>query len=470
MSNRSMLRLRAEMAESGEPSPQPGGPRASAEVARQEELTGGSLPQVAREGLLQKRVDAALVQDPAAQMQYEKLRDNVRDQLLQEISGDLLLKPSDSTLRLLAREKINGILERDGSVPATLRETMVTRLVQDLVGFGVIQPLIDDPTITEILVNRHNDIWIERNGQLERVSGLAFDSDQAVRHLAERIAQPIRRRIDERHPILDARLPDGSRICATLAPPALDGCAIAIRKFNPRMLGVQALVDTGTLTAESVSFLRRAVQARCNILVIGGTSSGKTTVLNALSHYIPADERVITIEDAAELQLQQPHLLRYETRHGNAEGQGAISIRDLVRTSLRLRPDRIVVGEVRGPEALDMIQACNTGHDGCFSTLHANTAQDGLSRLETMVLMADSGLPIRAIRQQIGSAFELVIHCARLKGGGRRVMEIVEVDVNEAGEYRFRPLYRWTPATDRLEPTGIEPERIIRRYLWEREG
>ncbi len=445
MSNRSLLRQLAAQGDEGSTAPD-------------------------REGLLQKRVDAALVQDPAAQLQYEKLRDNVRDQLLQEISGDLLLKPSDSSLRLLAREKINAILERDGSVPATLRETMVTRLVQDLVGFGVIQPLIDDPTITEIMVNRFNDIWVERHGKLEKVSGLAFDSDQAVRHLAERVAQPIRRRIDERHPILDARLPDGSRICATLGPPALDGCAMAIRKFNPRMLGVQAMVDAGTLTTEAVDFLRRAVRARCNILVIGGTSSGKTTVLNVLSSFIPQDERVITIEDAAELQLQQPHLLRYETRHGNAEGQGAISIRDLVKTSLRLRPDRIVVGEVRGPEALDMIQACNTGHDGCFSTLHANTASDGLSRLETMILMADSGLPIRAIRQQIGSAFELLVHCARLKGGGRRIMEIVEVEMTDHGEYRYRSLFRWHSQLDRLEPTGEPPQRIVKRYTWEQEG
>lgn len=418
-------------------------------------------------GLLQKRVDAALVQDPAAQAQYERLRESVRDLLLQEISGDLLLKPTDAGLRLVAREKVNLILERDGSVPATLREPTVTRLVQDLVGFGPIQPLIDDPSISEILVNRYDDIWVEREGKLERVPEVAFENDQAVRHLAERIAQPIRRRIDERHPILDARLPDGSRICATLSPPALDGSAIAIRKFNPKMLGVQALAEAGTLTAPVVAFLQRVVRARCNILVVGGTSSGKTTVLNALSHFIPRDERVITIEDAAELQLQQPHLLRYETRHGNAEGQGEISIRDLVRTTLRLRPDRIVVGEVRGPEALDMIQACNTGHDGCFSTLHANTAHDGLSRLETMVLMADSGLPMRAIRQQIGSAFELIIHCARLRGGGRRVMEIAEITLGDEGEYRLRPLYRWQASSDRLEATGLPPERIVRRYLWE---
>lgn len=417
--------------------------------------------------LLQRRVGAVLVRDPAAQVQYERLRDHVRDQLLQEISGDLLLRPSDSSLRLLARERITALLEREGSVPAAVRETMVTRLVQDLVGFGILQPLMDDPEVTEVLVNRYDDIWVERQGRLERVEGLAFESDQAVRHLAERIAQPIRRRIDERHPILDARLADGSRVCATLSPPALDGCAMAIRKFNPRMLDCRTLVETGTLTPESSDFLRRAVRARCNLLVTGSTSSGKTTVLNALSGYIPPEERVITIEDAAELQLQQPHVLRYETRTGNAEGQGAITIRDLVRTALRLRPDRIIVGEVRGPEALDMVQACNTGHDGSFSTLHANTALDGLARLETMVLMADSGLPIRAIRQQIASAFELVIHCARLRSGQRRLVEIAEIGLEGDETYRLRQLYVWNAAQDRLEPTGLRPERVVRRYLWE---
>nr|PZN73958.1 MAG: pilus assembly protein CpaF [Bacillota bacterium] len=416
--------------------------------------------------LLQRRVGAVLTRDPAAQVQYERLRESVRERLLQEVSGDLLLRPPDASLRLLARERITAMLERDGSVPAAVRDTIVTRLVQDLVGFGVLQPLMDDPEVTEILVNRYDDIWVERRGRLERVEGLAFESDQAVRHLAERIAGPIRRRIDERHPILDARLADGSRVCATLSPPALDGCAMAIRKFSPRMLGWQALVETGTLTAEAADFLRRAVRARCNILVTGGTSSGKTTVLNALSAFIPPEERIITIEDAAELRLQQPHVLRYETRSGNAEGEGAITIRDLVRTALRLRPDRIIVGEVRGGEALDMVQACNTGHDGGFSTLHANSAPDGLARLETMVLMADSGLPLRAIRQQVASAFELIIHCARLRSGQRRIVEIAEVDL--AGEsYRLRGLFRWNPAQDRLEPTGERPERIVRRYLWE---
>jgi pilus assembly protein CpaF len=423
-----------------------------------------------RNSYLQQRVDAALFEDPKAQADYEKLRDAVRDQLLAEISGEMLFKPSDPTLMMTVRQKISGILERDGSVPAALRDVTITRLVRDLVGFGPIQPLVDDPEITEILVNRYNDIWVERHGVLEKVTGLAFENDRAIRNLAERIAQPLRRRIDDRHPILDARMPDGSRVCATLAPPALNGCAMAIRKFNPHMLGVKGLVDVGTLTEEVRDFLDRAVRARCNILVVGGTSSGKTTVLNALSQFIPADERVITIEDAAELQLQQPHVVRYETRHGNAEGEGSITIRELVRMSLRMRPDRIVVGEVRGAEALDMIQACNTGHDGSFSTLHANTARDGLSRLETMVLMADSGLPLRAIRQQIGAAFELIVHCVRLRSGARRVSEVMELDLNDEGEYRFQTLFRLNSATEKLESAGLEPMRVSKRYLWDRGG
>jgi pilus assembly protein CpaF len=430
--------------------------------------TEGTVPRDESAGsYLQQRVDAALVQDPGAQAQYEKLRDAVRDKLLLEINGELLFNLNDPKLLVTAREKINQILDRDGTVPIALRESYATRLVQDLVGYGRIQPLMDDPEITEILVNNWEDIWVERAGRLERVEGLAFENDQAVRNLAERIAQPVRRRIDERHPILDARLPDGSRVCATLSPPSLNGCAMAIRKFNPHMLGARNLLDAGSLTREAYQFLRRAVRARCNILVVGGTSSGKTTVLNALSEFIPDDERVITIEDAAELRLQQSHVLRYETRHGNAEGQGSITIRDLVKTSLRLRPDRIVVGEVRGAEALDMIQAANTGHDGCFSTLHANTAQDALSRLETMVLMADSGLPLRAIRQQIGSAFELIVHCVRLRSGARRVSDVVEVHLTPDGEYQLHPLFHLVHATERLEPTGLAPQRVNKRYLWD---
>jgi pilus assembly protein CpaF len=432
---------------------------------------GEAQPEAPDLSYLQRRLHEAISTDAEAQAKYALLRDRVRDKLLEEIDPNKLFRPHDRVLMQEIGERISQILERDEvEIPALARREYAVRLVQDIVGFGPIQPLIDDQTVTEVLVNRWNDIWVERNGRLEQEKGVRFDSDLAIRDLAERIALPLRRRIDERHPILDARLPDGSRVCATLSPPALDGCAMAIRKFNKQMIDLEGLKRVGTLTDETVEFLRQAVRARASILVVGGTSCGKTTVLNALSSLIPRDERIITIEDAAELQLQQPHVLRYETKQGNAEGKGAISIRDLVRTSLRLRPDRIVVGEVRGPEALDMIQANNTGHDGGFSTLHANSARDGLSRLETLVLMADSGLPLLAIRQQIGSAFDLIISCLRLRDGRRRLAEIAEINGVQDGQYRVSMLYQYDPATDRLQPTGVAPDRLAHRFRWSGEG
>ncbi|HEY8345675.1 MAG TPA: CpaF family protein [Symbiobacteriaceae bacterium] len=419
---------------------------------------------------LQRRVDEALAGDPEVRARYVALRDRVRERLLQEIEPDKLFRPHDRNLMLEMHERIAAILERDElDLPVSARRAYCVLLVQDLVGFGPVQPLIDDPEVTEILINRYDDVWVERNGRLERVPHIRFDSDQQVRELAERIALPLRRRIDELNPILDARLPDGSRVCATLHPPALDGTVIAIRKFSRQMLGLDGLKAAGTLSDESIRFLRRCVRARCSILVVGGTSSGKTTILNALSSFIPSDERVITIEDAAELQLQQPHVVRYETRQGNAEGRGEISIRDLVRTALRLRPDRIVVGEVRGREALDMIQANNTGHDGGFSTLHANSARDALNRLEAMVLQEGHGIPIMALRQQIASAFDLIISCVRLRDGRRRIAEIVEIDGLEQDSYRLRTLWQYDAQTDQLLPTGEPPQRLTRRWLWHQE-
>lgn len=419
---------------------------------------------------LQRRLDEALTGDAEGRARYAALRERVRERLLAEIEPDRLFHPHDRALMLEMSDRIAAILERgEFDVPATARRAYVVLLVQDLVGFGPIQPLIDDPDVSEILVNRFNDVWVERHGRLVRVPEVRFDSDEQVRELAERIALPLRRRIDELNPILDARLPDGSRVCATLHPPALDGCVMAIRKFNRQILGLEGLKATGTIAEEVIRFLRRCVRARCSMLVVGGTSSGKTTILNALSSLIPQDERVITIEDAAELQLQQPHVVRYETRQGNAEGRGEISIRDLVRTSLRLRPDRIVVGEVRGREALDMIQANNTGHDGGFSTLHANSAGDALGRLEAMVLQDGQGIPVQALRQQIASAFELVISCVRLRDGRRRLGEIVEIDGADERGYRLRTLWRYDAATDQLRPTGETPERLARRWLWHQE-
>lgn len=428
------------------------------------QATPGPLPQQDRPAdtptYVQLRVDTSISTD-----EYHGLCNRVRDRLIELTKGNELLQPHDHALMSTMKEHISEILEQhEPWIPATGRSVYVERLVHDLVGFGAIQPLIDDPDITEIMVNRSDDIWVEKRGRLQRETSMKFRDDEAVRQLAERIALPLRRRIDDRHPILDARLPDGSRVCATLSPPALDGCVITIRKFNRRIMGVEGLLQSGTLSPEVHTFLQRCVEARCNILVAGGTSCGKTTVLNGLSSMIPPDERVITIEDAAELQLQQEHVLRYETRQGNAEGKGAITIRDLVRTSLRLRPDRIIVGEVRGAEALDMIQANNTGHDGGFSTLHANSARDALSRLETLVLLADSGLPLRAIRQQVASAFDLLISCIRLKDGRRRLGEIVEVAGIEGDDYRLHCLWRYDYASDRMIRVAGEGARLADRF------
>lgn len=396
---------------------------------------------------------------------YQALKARVRERMLSRIDPNILFSPSGPGVMALMRREIAFQVESDPAIPAGQRQALITRLCNDIAGFGAIQPLIDDPGVTEIMVNRYDDIWTERAGRLLPEPSIKFGGEQQVRELCERIALPLRRRIDESNPILDGRLPDGSRVNAVLAPVALNGTCLTIRKFM-RALTVEKLQEVGTLTPAVTDFLRAVVIARCNALVVGGTSSGKTALLNALSSFIPADERIVTIEDAAELMLQQPHVVRMETRPPNVEGRGEITIRELVRNALRMRPDRIVVGECRGPEALDMMQAANTGHDGTFSTLHANSPMDALARLETMVLMADSGLPARAIRQQICSAFDLIIEAARLKTGARRILTIAEVARTADGEIETNELIRYDPTTDRLTPTGRLSVRVAERCAW----
>jgi pilus assembly protein CpaF len=403
--------------------------------------------------------------DPGDDAAYQALKVRVRERLLSRIDPNILFKPHDGNLMGLMRREITALVETDPQVAHGARQTFITRLCHDIAGFGAIQPLIDDPGVTEIMVNRYDDVWTERSGRLGHEPAITFAGEQQVRELCERIALPLRRRIDESAPILDGRLPDGSRVNAVLYPTALAGTCLTIRKFV-KALTVERLLDVGTLTPAVTAFLRACVLARSNVLVVGGTSSGKTALLNALSSFIPDDERIVTIEDAAELMLQQPHVVRLETRPPNVEGRGEIAIRDLVRNALRMRPDRIVVGECRGPEALDMMQAANTGHDGTFSTLHANSPMDGLSRLETMVLMADSGLPARAIRQQIASAFDLVVEVGRLKSGLRRILTIAEVARAEDGDIATYELFRYDPASDRLAPTGDPPVRVAERCAW----
>jgi pilus assembly protein CpaF len=403
--------------------------------------------------------------DPGDDAAYQALKVRVRERLLGRIDPNILFNPHDGSLMAVMRREISALVETDPQVPHANRQTYITRLCHDIAGFGAIQPLIDDPGVTEIMVNRYDDIWTERGGRLRPEPEIKFAGEQQVRELCERIALPLRRRIDESTPILDGRLPDGSRVNAVLYPTALGGTCLTIRKFV-RALTVERLQEVGTLTPSVTAFLQACVLARCNVLVVGGTSSGKTALLNALSSFIPDDERIVTIEDAAELMLQQPHVVRMETRPPNVEGRGEISIRDLVRNALRMRPDRIVVGECRGPEALDMMQAANTGHDGTFSTLHANSPMDALARLETMVLMADSGLPSRAIRQQIASAFDLVVEVGRLKSGTRRILTIAEVGRTDDGDLGTYELFRYDPPNDRLAPTGDPPLRVADRCAW----
>ena len=414
--------------------------------------------------LLQQRALANGAPDGLSES-YLALKSRIRDRLLGKIDPNALFRQDRDGLMQLMRREVAPLVEADPAVAPALRQAVVIRLCHDIAGFGAIHPLIEMPDVSEIMVNRYDDIWTERAGRLVRETNVKFGSEREVRDLCERIALPLRRRIDESNPILDGRLPDGSRVNAVLWPVSLEGTCLTIRKFS-RALTVQRLQEVGTLTPAVTAFLQSCVLARCNILVVGGTSSGKTALLNALSSFIPDDERIVTIEDAAELMLQQPHVVRLETRPPNVEGRGEITIRDLVRNALRMRPDRIVVGECRGPEALDMMQAANTGHDGTFSTLHANSPSDALARLETLVLLADSGLPSRAVRQQVASAFDLIVEVGRLKSGARRILTLAEVVRDEEGDVSTRELIRYEPSTDRLVSTGSASVRVAGRCAW----
>lgn len=347
---------------------------------------------------------------------------------------------ADNLLRALEMDDVpvaqrNGFLQQQIAqiyeqtqlkLPDDLRKQIFSQVLNDLLGFGPIQSLLDDDEITEIMVNGPKKVFVEKKGQLTK-SNVAFDDDDHVLRIIDRIILPLGRRVDADSPTVDARLPDGSRVNAVVRPVAIDGPSITIRKFRKDKLKAEDLINFGSMTAQMAEFLKACVKARFNIIISGGTGSGKTTLLNVMSGFIPEDERIITIEDAAELQLQQDHVMRMETKAANADGQHAVSIRELVKNSLRMRPDRIVVGEVRGGEALDMLQAMNTGHDGSLTTVHSNTPRDALSRIETLVLMAGMDLPLKVVRQQISSAVDLIVQQTRLKDGQRKVTAVTEV-------------------------------------------
>jgi len=349
-------------------------------------------------------------------------------------------------------------------LPASMKDQIFHEILDDLLGFGPLQPLLDDPEINEVMVNGPKSVYIERKGKLVKTN-VTFENDDQVLRLIDKIILPLGRRIDNDSPTVDARLPDGSRVNAIIPPVAIDGPSITIRKFSKGKLSIDQLIGYGSITKSMAEFLRACVISRLNVIISGGTGSGKTTLLNVLSGFIPEDERIVTIEDAAELRLQQDHIVRLETKPPNSEGRNAVSIRELVRNSLRMRPDRIVVGEVRGGEALDMLQAMNTGHDGSLTTLHANTARDAISRLETMCLMAGMDMPIKVIREQIASAIDLIVQQSRLKDGTRKVTSITEVAGMEGDTVVMTDIFKFeqTGLTSDgnilgdLKPTGIRP-------------
>jgi pilus assembly protein CpaF len=369
-----------------------------------------------------------------------------------------------SALKPRVVEEIRSRLEHEPGISREDRERLVEELIDDIMGHGPLERLLADDTISEVMVNAPHDVWIEREGILHRTT-VRFTDESQLRRIINKMVAEVGRRIDESQPMCDARLPDGSRINAVIPPLSLAGALLTIRKFGAERLDIDALLRLGSLSPETADLLRRCVEARLNILISGGTGAGKTTLLNAMSAAIPDSERIVTIEDAAELRLAQRHVLRLESRPKNIEGEGEITIRDLVRNTLRMRPDRIVVGEVRGAEALDMLQAMNTGHDGSLSTIHANSPRDALARLETMVLMAGYDLPLRAIRQQIASALDLVIQLERVHDGTRKVMAITEVQRMESDVITLQQLFSFqvdAVASDRavvgrLTSTGLRP-------------
>jgi pilus assembly protein CpaF len=420
---------------------------------------------------LRERIAAArpLPEEPVFDV-FAEVKDRVHSAVIAELGPQLANDDLDQeVLRQRIRSEIRARLAEERGIAAADRDRLVDEITDDTIGHGPIEKLLADESVTEIMVNGPHDVWVERRGRLYETM-VRFADDAHLRRIITKIASQVGRRIDDASPLLDARLPDGSRVNAVIPPLSLSGPILTIRKFGRERYDLEDLIRLGTLSRESVDLLSACLRAELNILVSGGTGSGKTTLLNAMSTEIPNDQRIVTIEDAAELRLNQRHVLRLESRPPNIEGEGAVAIRDLVRNALRMRPDRIIVGEVRGAEALDMLQAMNTGHDGSLSTIHANSARDALSRIETMVLMAGYDLPMRAIRQQVASALEMIVHLERMSDGTRRVTAISEVLRMEGDVITTQDLFRFEldeittdgSVVGSLKWTGLRPGFVPR--------
>lgn len=392
--------------------------------------------------------------------------EQVKAYLINNLARELDTNPPPIAQR---REVMDGLLEKlyaktQLRLAESLRVQLFRDVLDDLLGYGPIQPLLDDPDITEVMVNGPKSVYIERKGKLVKTN-VFFEGDEHIMRVIERIIFPLGRSIDVDKPTVDARLPDGSRVNAIIPPVAIDGPSITIRKFSKDKLTVEQLIEFGSITAAMTEFLQACVVSRLNIVISGGTGSGKTTLLNVLSRFVPGSERIVTIEDVAELQLHQDHVIRLETKPPKSDGKGAVTVRDLVRNSLRMRPDRIVVGECRGGEALDMLQAMNTGHDGSITTLHANTPRDALSRMETMALMSGLDMPLSVIREQVASAVDLIVQQTRMGDGSRKVTHITEVVGMEGKTIVMTDIFKYEQSgissdgkiLGSLKPTGMRP-------------
>ena len=401
---------------------------------------------------------------------YLESKNAILAYLIQNIDQKLLEKGDEALLRRRVEELVEEKL-RSEKLPFSrqMRNRLVSDMADEILGFGPIEPLLRDPTVTEVMVNRPDQVYCERFGKLE-LTDIQFRNLDHIRHVIDKIVTPLGRRVDESSPMVDARLPDGSRVNAIISPLSLNGPVLTIRKFSVDPYTVEDLIGFGTLTQGMAAFLAACVKIKLNILVSGGSGAGKTTLLNVLSSFIPEGERVVTVEDAAELKLHQPHVVRLESRPPNIEGKGEIKIRDLVRNCLRMRPDRIVVGEVRGGEALDMLQAMNTGHEGSISTVHSNTPRDALARLETMVMMSGMELPSRAIREQIAAAVHMIVQVGRLSDGSRKVINVTEIQGMEGNVIVLQDLFAFAQkgvgeggkVLGTIQATGMVPKFIDR--------